>query len=131
MPKARARDAPAPLAASMAEFTNYYSILGVTKSASREEIKKAFQFLAKDLHPDLNPGASAAARFQLVKEAYDVLRDPNQKNVFDKKLDMNVSASYDPEELRRRADAFKEHRSRCSLGASSCVASACMLTAAP
>lgn len=92
----------------MADFINHYSVLGVAKNASQDEIKKAFAALAKDLHPDLNPGQSAVARFQQVKEAYDVLRDPAQKSILDKQLQMNASTSYDPEELRRRAEAFRQ-----------------------
>lgn len=60
----------------MQNFRNYYDILGVPRNASNEEIKKAFRRLARQYHPDLNPGdKSAEERFKDINEAYEVLSD--------------------------------------------------------
>jgi len=63
---------------------NPYSALGVTKSASDAEIKKAYRKIARDSHPDLNPGDSAAeAKFKAASAAYDLLKDPELRAKFD------------------------------------------------
>jgi len=63
---------------------DYYEVLGLAKSASDAEIKKAFRKLAKENHPDLHPGDTAAeTRFKEVNEAYEVLSDPDKKAKYD------------------------------------------------
>ncbi|WP_407345367.1 DnaJ C-terminal domain-containing protein [Pengzhenrongella phosphoraccumulans] len=63
---------------------DFYSVLGVSKTAEETEIKKSFRKLARKLHPDHNPGdAKAEAKFKEVGEAYAVLSDPKQRQQYD------------------------------------------------
>lgn len=66
------------------EFKDYYGILGVAKTASDADIKKAFRKLARQYHPDLNPGdQSAEVRFKEINEANEVLSDPKSRRKYD------------------------------------------------
>jgi len=63
---------------------DYYEILGVKKSASTEDIRKAFRKLARKYHPDVNPGDKAAEeKFKALSEANDVLSDPKKRKIYD------------------------------------------------
>ena len=63
---------------------DYYSVLGISRTASSADIKKAYRKLALKYHPDKNPGdKSAEDRFKEISEAYDVLNDPQKKQAFD------------------------------------------------
>jgi len=62
-----------------------YSVLGVQKTASADDITKAYRKLAKKLHPDLNPGDTAAEeKFKQVSHAYSILKDPEQRGKYDR-----------------------------------------------
>lgn len=68
----------------MSEKRDYYEVMGVPKNASEDEIKKAYRKLAKQYHPDLNPGDKAAeAKFKELNEAYEVLSDSDKKARYD------------------------------------------------
>jgi len=66
------------------DFKDYYAILGVSKTASPEEIKQAFRKLARKYHPDVNPdNKQAEAKFKEINEAYEVLSDPDKRKKYD------------------------------------------------
>lgn len=67
----------------MATKRDYYDILGVNRSTSKEEIKKAYRKLALEWHPDKNKSADAESKFKEINEAYEILSDPKKKEAYD------------------------------------------------
>ncbi|MGB0800909.1 MAG: DnaJ domain-containing protein, partial [Ilumatobacteraceae bacterium] len=75
-------------------MSDFYELLGVSRQASAEEIKKAYRKRARELHPDANPDDPAAAeRFKELSKAYQVLSDDDQRARYDRFGEAGVSGS--------------------------------------
>ncbi|QGU31799.1 DnaJ C-terminal domain-containing protein [Thermochromatium tepidum] len=65
------------------QYKDYYKTLGVSRTASQEEIKRAYRKLARQYHPDVSKEPNAEARFKAINEAYEVLKDPDKRATYD------------------------------------------------
>jgi curved DNA-binding protein len=86
------------------EFKDYYKILGVERTADQKAISQAFRKLARQYHPDVNPGnAQAEQRFKEINEAYQALGDPERRAKYDQLLDLRQRGGGWEDLLRRGA----------------------------
>lgn len=91
----------------MAEKMDLYKILGVERGAKREEIQKAYRKLARQYHPDLNPGdEKAEERFKQIASAYAVLSDEKRRADYDEFGEVSLESGFDAEEARRMREQF-------------------------
>ena len=65
------------------QYKDYYAILGVSRDASTDDIKKAYRKLAKEYHPDINKAPGAEEKYKEINEAYEVLKDTDKRNKYD------------------------------------------------
>jgi hypothetical protein len=100
--------------------------LGVPREASADELRRAFTRLAKEHHPDVNAGPAAAARFQSVMEAFEVLREPRARLAYDARRRGGVTGDggYDAAAMRARSAAFERARESARAAAADAEASA-------
>ncbi len=88
------------------EKRDYYEVLGVSRDASKDEIKKAYRKLAKKYHPDMNPDnrEEAEERFKEISEAYAVLSDDEKRKLYDQYGHAGIDGRYSQEDIFRGAD---------------------------
>jgi curved DNA-binding protein len=86
---------------------NLYESMGVARDADAETIRKAYRKLARQYHPDLNPGDTAAEeRFKEISQAYAVLSEPEKRSQYDEFGDAALAGGFDAEAARRSREAF-------------------------
>ncbi len=86
---------------------DFYKILGVSRDASPEQIKKAYRSLAKELHPDRNPNnKEAEERFKEVSNAYGVLSDQEKRKLYDEFGEMGLREGFDPEAYQAATQGY-------------------------
>ena len=105
----------------MAEPRDFYEVLGVPRTASQDEIQRAYRKLARTYHPDVNKDPDAENRFKEIAEAYDVLSDPDLRKRYDAfgHQFRQVPEDVDPETWARSPGAGRRRRTRATAGAPS------------
>ena len=94
----------------MAEKRDLYETLGVARDAKRDEIRSAYRKLARQNHPDLNPGdEKAEERFKEIANAWAVLSDDTKRSHYDEFGELSLDAGFDPEEAKRVREEFGSH----------------------
>ena len=90
------------------DFKDYYAVLGVSESASPEDIKKAYRKLARKYHPDVSKEADADDKFKDIGEAYEVLKDPEKRAEYDqlRKYGARADGSFEPPPGWQSASGF-------------------------
>ena len=90
--------------------TDYYEILGVSRDAGKEDIKRAYRRLARKYHPDVNKEPGAEEHFKEINRAYEILSEPETRNRYDRFGEAGVSggpAGFDPDNMSGFADIFE------------------------
>jgi molecular chaperone DnaJ len=91
---------------------SYYEVLGITRDVSQEEIKKVFRKLARQYHPDVNPGDSTAEeKFKQINEAYNTLNSEELRKEYDAKLDKISQNNQNPKYNRERKNTQQKQKS--------------------
>src|SRR5512139_386783 len=94
---------------------DFYEILGINKTASEEEIKKAYRKLARKWHPDVNPGRKEAEqKFKEISQAYDCLGNKEKRKLYDEFVAEGLQSGFDAEKARqyKQWGAFQQHQAR-------------------
>jgi curved DNA-binding protein len=100
------------------EFIDYYKVLGVSKDATSDEIKKAYRKLARKLHPDINPSDKEAhAKFQQLNEANEVLSHPEKRKKYDKYgKDWENGEEYEKYQQQQRSNSSRQQQANADFG---------------
>ena len=100
------------------EFIDYYKVLGVSKDATSDEIKKAYRKLARKLHPDINPNdKDAHAKFQQLNEANEVLSHPEKRKKYDKYgKDWENGEEYEKYQQQQRSSSGRQQQANADFG---------------